>query len=342
MGSPGRPTQRCLSDCLDDGWGDVTHQRLTRSAPLEGVYLPPLSELDHPIVRHAAQMFSGNSSSDGAKESISGLFDPPFWKVKTGRWRGAVWEDDATGQCWLVAAGLRYEGESKDFYARFMADVQSRGAEYFLPTSSDWELLDREQLTAVLQDWEIDLHQTALDCVEVAHEAPQEITVTLWSDGESVIADVMITVEIAADADDPSDAVAEVTVECTVREWEHYPAVERAEMVIMTAICPHEQDWSRADTAEFRIVSLTTGLDDLTARVERARYATPGQVIAGSIAHYAHKGQLTAHTVNGTATRALCGVCFVPRQDHERLPVCPHCERVQALLVSAASDDSRR
>ena len=179
-----------------------------------------------------------------------------------------------------------------------MADVQSRGAEYFLPTSSDWELLDREQLTAVLQGWEIDLHQTALDCVEVAHEAPQEITVTLWSDGESVIADVMITVEIAADADDPSDAVAEVTVECTVREWEHYPAVERAEMVIMTAICPHEQDWSRADTAEFRIFSLTTGLDDLTARVERARYATPGQVIAGSIAHYAHKGQLTAHTVN--------------------------------------------
>jgi len=92
-----RPTIRCLRDDL--GYGK----------------LPPASEpldaLDHPLLRKAATQFA---SSGGSHERIVSIDDNVFFKVKIGRWRGAVWQDSR--RPWLVAAGEREEGSTHDFY----------------------------------------------------------------------------------------------------------------------------------------------------------------------------------------------------------------------------------
>lgn len=52
----------------------------------------------------------------------------------------------------------------------------------------------------------------------------------------------------------------------------------------------------------------------------------------GRHSHYAHREHLAGSTIEGRAVRALCGVFFVPTQDHERLQVCPDCDhRYRAL-----------
>ena len=48
-------------------------------------------------------------------------------------------------------------------------------------------------------------------------------------------------------------------------------------------------------------------------------------LVPGSYAHFAHKRHLAGNTIEGHASRALCGVFFVPTQDHATLPQCPRC-----------------
>ena len=45
----------------------------------------------------------------------------------------------------------------------------------------------------------------------------------------------------------------------------------------------------------------------------------------GTASHYTHRAGLLSSTVEGRAVRALCGVYFVPTQDHEKLPQCDTC-----------------
>jgi hypothetical protein len=66
-----------------------------------------------------------------------------LFKVKTGRWRGAVYSDDpeADVKDWLVAAGTREEGSPDDFYADIHAAArtarQRYNAEHDKPLATD-------------------------------------------------------------------------------------------------------------------------------------------------------------------------------------------------------------
>lgn len=52
----------------------------------------------------------------------------------------------------------------------------------------------------------------------------------------------------------------------------------------------------------------------------------------GRYSHYAHRTHLAGSTIEGKAVRAICGVFFVPTQDHEALPICANCqEQYEAL-----------
>ncbi len=66
-----------------------------------------------------------------------------------------------------------------------------------------------------------------------------------------------------------------------------------------------------------------------TARIETLRTLVDAGVLSesvpGSYAHFAHKRHLAGNTIEGHASRALCGVFFVPTQDHATLPQCPRC-----------------
>lgn len=122
---PVRPTLRCLREDL----------RLP--VPTAAI---PLDEIDHPILRKAAEQFAAR---DIPHERIVSIDDVVLFKVKTGRWRGAAFaeepEDDA--QNWLVAAGIREDGSPDDFYAALHAQAraarQRYNAEHDKPLTTD-------------------------------------------------------------------------------------------------------------------------------------------------------------------------------------------------------------
>jgi hypothetical protein len=110
---PVRPTVRCL------------HEDLGLPVPSARV---PLEEIDHPLLRKAAEQFASGTPH----ERIRAIDDVVLFKVKTGRWRGAVYSDDpgADVKEWLVAAGTREEDSPDDFYAALHAEARAARQRY--------------------------------------------------------------------------------------------------------------------------------------------------------------------------------------------------------------------
>lgn len=104
-----RPTLRCL------------REDLSLAIPSARI---PLDEVDHPLLRKAAEQFA---VAEAPHERISAIDDVVLFKVKTGRWRGAVYDSGpaAEVQDWLVAAGNREEGSPDDFYAALYSQARA-------------------------------------------------------------------------------------------------------------------------------------------------------------------------------------------------------------------------
>src|SRR5207248_10265825 len=77
------------------------------------------------------EQFAGTG---GAHERIRSIDDVVLFKVKIQRWRGAVWLDQAWP--WVVAAGVREEGSSDDFYS-------ARSEEHTSELQSPYDLVCR-------------------------------------------------------------------------------------------------------------------------------------------------------------------------------------------------------
>jgi hypothetical protein len=331
---PARPTLRCLRDDLTEDWQDARQRGALHDAPM---VLPAFDTLDHPVVRHAASVFDGKPDTDAQRQGITGLTNPMWFKLKTGRWRGAVWEDD-DGQAWLCAAGLRREKESTDFYAYFMSEVTGGGPGQFLPTDEDRRRLRVERAETALADWERGLHQGACDALVAAQEAGTgSFVVPGIGEGSADLS----TVEIEAvliDDEDGADGVAEVVVTFARTDWSHIDLAERADLIVLAAVQPDEQSWDPSSLATGPIYSLVMSpaeLDALVAAVDRD--GEPGVSNPGTTAHYAHRGHLTASTVEGSSVRGLCGKWFVPRQDHDSMPTCDRCDAVMRTMKDQES-----
>jgi len=333
MPQPARPTLRCLRQDLSEDWDDARQRAALDDEPAA---LPPFHKLAHPVVRHAASVYDGTADTDAQREGITGLTNPMWLKLKTGRWRGAVWEDDA-GQPWLCAAGLRREYESSDFYARFMSDVLSGGPEQFLPTPADRHRLRLEQAEAALAAWEQRLHQDACDALSAAHEAGSAtFAVPGLRDGSPGLSTADVTVVVLDEDDDPDGGVAELVVAFARTDWAHLDLAEHADLIVLAAVHPDEQSWDVSSLATGPIYSLVMSPAELAALLAAAdRHGTPGATSPGATAHYAHRGHLTASSVNGTSVRGLCGKWFVPRQDHDSMPKCDRCDAVMRTMKEA-------
>lgn len=110
MVEPVRPTLRCLRDDLG-----LTVPPVNR----------PLDEVDHPLLRKAVEAFA---DPDTPHERIRAIDDQILFKVKIGRWRGAVWID--ADLPWLIGAGQREDGSPDDFYTALEADAKTARARY--------------------------------------------------------------------------------------------------------------------------------------------------------------------------------------------------------------------
>ncbi|MCP3422727.1 DUF3039 domain-containing protein [Nocardioides pinisoli] len=331
MNSDGRPTMRCLKDDLPNDWEDASDH----AAAVQGRPEKPLPEFAHPIIRKAAADFPASSGdAETARESISGLSDPVWWKVKIGaRWRGAVWEDPDTGQAWLCAAGYRREGEATDFYKEFMATVAAKGASAFLPTDEDREQLDREMRAVRLDAWSYTIQADA-----------RGIALELWGAelGESSfeilhptiedLAIARVTLAISTESiDDVTVVDVVVSVECL--DYAHFPLVQWSELVVLSAIDGREQAWRSLPVAGMPTHSLVLeGAEADAAHDAMGRGAAPGVFDPGDTAHFAHRGRLVESMVEGEGVKALCGSFFVPRQDHKDMPKCPHCSAIHNAL----------
>jgi hypothetical protein len=105
-----RPTLRCLREDLELALPPVNR---------------PLDEIDHPLIRKAAERFA---DPDTPHERIRAIDDQVLFKVKVQRWRGAVWvEADLP---WLVAGGRREDGSPDDFYAALESSATAARARY--------------------------------------------------------------------------------------------------------------------------------------------------------------------------------------------------------------------
>jgi hypothetical protein len=123
-----------------------------------------LSDLDHLLIKEAQRL--PDTYAAGGVERILALSDRVWFKVKSGRWRGAATRmsqaDRPEGDpqiviapWWLGAGGYRREGDPSDFYASMAATAQRDGrhqegvrSDRWLPDEWDWKRLELEHAVA--------------------------------------------------------------------------------------------------------------------------------------------------------------------------------------------------
>ena len=247
------------------------------------------------------------------------------------QWRGAVWRDESTSVHWLVAGGLAKGGhqDHEDFYKVVDRAHRSGAARAWLPTDQDVRLLKIETASAIDLGWQLDIQRMAYDALrgiatggecefDVPHPVPARI-----KPAERTLAHVTVVVESVREDDVSWDEVV-VEIAPTGR-WMTDPLTQQATLRLLVSLHAPEQDWDVGDgifSAKVDPGRLQGRCDELAALVERGELAEP---VPGASAHLAHRGHLEEKTINGGAVRALCGVFFVPRQDHASLPACPAC-----------------
>src|SRR5699024_1610824 len=124
-------------------------------------------------------------------------------------------------------------------------------------------------------------------------------------------------------------------------DWKGSPLANAFTVSLLACVHPPETDWDSACGSYsnmLEIGTLSNRVDELLDMHERGVRAIP-QMVAES--HYVHRRDLSERVVVGRAARSLCGVYFVPRQDHADLPVCPGCSAAYVGATSYGSGQTR-
>lgn len=301
----------------------------------EGSYdeLHPLSELPHPLIAKATASFGGDGADDNYVGPIASSTTLRLLEIKIGQWRGGVWEDPSTDVRWLVVAGLA-KGDHEDhddFYQRVQRENENGDPNQWLPIIEDERLLKRETAARLLTEWELGVQDQLLEALravqtggsirfEVRHPRPDEgllatVTLDIVAVREPEYEADEIDVEISPAA---SFASSHLTWQLTVRT--------------LISLHPPEQDWYRVRDTYSNIAepgAWSTRVTELETLAESRELAVSEP---GSHSHYAHREHLAGSTIEGRAVRALCGIFFVPTQDHDSLQVCPDCAHRYSAL----------
>lgn len=323
MSRRARPTLRVLREDLSSEWNEPFVLRALEAGEISAVQ--PLSALPHPILQKAADSFGDDPSQDSFVGPIASVSSEVLLEIKHGQWRAGVWVDESC--CWVVVAGLA-KGDHKDrddFYKRLERLEKAHSIPDVLPDDRDHALLKTERAGAVISAWQL---RNQEQIVEVLSSVLDGGTGTLTiefprTDPSTRFATVNLTVTIV---DEPDDCYEDVVVEIDFADrWKNSALVWPFTMQLLAAISPPEQGWDVGGGIYSNFLATGT----LAKRLETLGALTLGHEIAttapGTTAHYAHRRTLAERTVEGRATRALCGVYFVPRQDAESMDECPAC-----------------
>lgn len=293
----------------------------------------PLSAIDHPIVRKSAESFGTNPADDIHEGPIRGSRRVQLLEVRQSQWRGGVWVDGATGQPWLVAAGLAKGNhqDHDDFYERVKRADESGTTETWLPTDRDRRQLRREEAAALMVRWELGLQAAILTALEkVLGGGETTVTITHPKGGEPEIGTAIVTVEPSLDTDYAHD---DVLLEIDLSNIHKGSMLGwTATLRLLTTINPIQAAWDRSGN----LYSPVPDAGRTSERVKELRALVGADELAVSVpndlAHYSHRRNLAQPSVEGNGVRSLCGIYFVPTRDHATLPRCAICEeRYQAL-----------
>lgn len=293
----------------------------------------PLSDIDHPIIRKAAESFGRDSGNDLHEGQIRGSRQIRLWEIRQSQWRGGVWVDEESGQPWLVVAGLAKGGhdDHDDFYQQVERADKSRASESWLPTEEDLKQLAREHAAALMVQWDRELQAAtlaALESVVTGGEVQMDIPHPRGSESKLGVATLTVNL-IREPGYDHDDLLLEVELagahKSSALGW-------HATTRLLRTINPNETAWDLGGA----IYSPTPSVSRLSSRVDELRELERAGELAEwmpkTSAHYSHRRNLAEATVNGGGVRAMCGIYFVPTHDHEGLPTCDECdERYRAL-----------
>jgi len=154
-----RPTLRLVQGELAGAWHDPWPGRCIAEGRLEELH--PFAALPHPLVTKAARSFGG-PDGDSYHEKIKTVDRIVLWEVRAGQWRGAVYQDEASGVYWLCAAGLaKGDHMYRDDFYEVLGRMDNDEIDALLPTEEDILSLKRETASARLTQWELDIQQKA-------------------------------------------------------------------------------------------------------------------------------------------------------------------------------------
>jgi hypothetical protein len=297
--------------------------------------LHPFAALSHPLVTKAAKSFGG-PDGDTYHEKIKTVDRIVLWEVRAGQWRGAVYQDEASGVYWLCAAGLaRGDHKDRDDFYEVLGRMDNDEIDALLPGQDDILYLKRETAAARLTRWELDIQQKVHDAlVAVGSSGSTRITLD-----DPLGNRLFGTVEIATDAfEEPGYTREECVVGFDLEP--RYRSTDlgwRMAQRVLISICPPVQGWDRTGNMYSTILEV----GGLAARIGALRTEiAPGKLATlalGDVAHYTHRKHLAERTVDGKAVRALCGVFFVPMQDHAKFDPCPECDRGRETIPETAT-----
>lgn len=328
-----RPTLRTVREDLPEGWGNPYPKQAIERGDLQAAM--PLTSLDHPVLSKAVECFGEDPKQDSPVGPIHAAASERFHEVKISQWRGAVWIEPG-GACWVVAVGLAKGNhqDRDDFYKRIERIEEGPGVASLLPTTEDADLWKLELAHSLLSDWHLGNQRAIAEALSsVASGGTTRLTIrapemAVEKGRHEILAEVDLIVERF---EEPEYHAEEVVL--TVREqadWRGSQLAAAFTMSLLACVHPPETDWEVAGGSYsnmLEIGTLSTRIAELLNMSESGTRTTP-QMVTES--HYVHSRDLTERTVEGRAARSLCGVYFVPRQEHDSLPKCPECEAAYA------------
>lgn len=313
----GRPTVRVLRE-------DLGVTRLEDDLDAHS----PLSEWDHPLIRKLTTSFGANPADDQHEGSIRSSRRLRLLEIKQSQWRGGVWIDEASGQPWLVTAGLA-KGEHKDhddFYVQVEAADKAGTSQAWLPTARDQLQLKRETAAALVLEWRLRLQAAVLDALEpIANGGEINIELPHPKEDEPAMGTATLTVELIREhAYNLDELLLEVNLS---NEHKGSNLGWTVTLGLLAAVHPIETAWDWGSA----IFSVALDKGRVADRIVELRVLVeerelPSWVPNGS-AHRAHRQNLAEATVEGKGVRAMCGIFFVPSRDHVSLPHCETCDR---------------
>lgn len=296
----------------------------------------PLHSIPHPLISGFDRFATLNQARLPMLRASRGR----MVKAKSGSWRGAVCidnpqEDLSSQQQWLVAAGLRREGDTDDFYSVVEAALAGDPAAYD-PSPDDREYLaierrrteeaerDERRTVRIVEGLVLAI-QSPATTVQVDLGDDQRVDLVLHVETED-LTEFMLTVYLPYT--DPVEesvlAIQESVPGVPLSDWGFEPANPARGVYTLGLSAMVSDGW---------VKRLQAAVDQLSPTVVARRQPSLCDHPSTPLAHVVESAWVVAAAVTQRPLRAMCGEAFVPQHDPLAHAACPKCAMICAAIT---------